>query len=100
MKFRYYKNGGGLISERDMLEISNFRIRLEDFNERDVAASVTEINFEDPIFVGGGRYLTATVNIKNTGGAPLELIDVEAGAPFYGVIPENPYPVQWNNTIP
>ena len=57
--------------ERDMLEISNFRIRLEDFNERDVAADVTEINFEDPIFVGDGRYLTATVNIKNTGSAPL-----------------------------
>lgn len=100
MKFRYYKNGDGLISERDMLEISNFRIRLEDFNERDVAADVTEINFEDPIFVGDGRYLTATVNIKNTGSAPLELIDVEADAPFYGVIPENQYPVQWNNTIP
>lgn len=99
IKFRYLKNGDGIISEKDRMEISNFRIRIEDFKEHDVEADKNEIVFEDPIYVGDYRYLTAIVTLKNTGSSPLELLDVEADHPFYGVLPSSNFPVQWNNTV-
>lgn len=98
VRFNYMKNGDGIISEKDRLEISNFRIVVEDFDELGVEADKTEIEFE-PIYVGDNRYLTATVNLKNTGSSPMTVEDVTADHPFYGVIPENPYPVQWNSTV-
>lgn len=99
IRFNYAKNGDGIISEKDRLEISNFRIIVEDFDEFGVEADKTEIVFDQPIYVGDNRYLTATVNLKNTGSSPMTVEDVTADHPFYGVIPENPYPVQWNNTV-
>ena len=98
VRFSYIKNGDGIISEKDRLEISNFRIVVEDFEELGVEADKTEIEF-DPIYVGNNRYLTATVNLKNTGSSPMTVEDVISDHPFYGVISENPYPVQWNNTV-
>lgn len=98
VRFAYVKNGDGIISEKDRLEISNFCIAVEDFDEFGVEADQTELEFE-PIYVGDNRYLTAVVNLKNTGSSPMTVEDVTADHPFYGVIPENKYPVQWNNTI-
>ncbi|MDE6559936.1 MAG: choice-of-anchor J domain-containing protein [Muribaculaceae bacterium] len=99
IRFAFAKNGDGIISEKDRLEISNFRIIVEDFDEFGVEADKTEIEFEQPIYVGDNRYLTATVTLKNTGSSPMTVEDVTADHPFYGVIPDNKIPVQWNNTI-
>ncbi|MBD5358092.1 MAG: hypothetical protein HDR88_14000 [Bacteroides sp.] len=99
IRFAYIKNGDGIISEKDRLEISNFRIVVEDFPELAVEADQTEISFDEPIYVGDNRYLTAVVNLKNTGSSPMTVESVTSDHPFYGVIPENPYPVQWNNTV-
>ncbi len=98
IRFAYTKNGDGIISEKDRLEISNFRIVVEDFEEFAVEADKTEVEFE-PIYVGDNRYLTATVNLKNTGSSSMTVEDVTSDHPFYGVIPENKYPVQWNSTV-
>lgn len=85
--FRYVKNGDGIMSEKDMLEISNVRFHLEDFPEHGVSADKQEIVFE-PIYVGENRYLTDVITIKNTGSEPLEVLDVTADHPFYGVFKE------------
>lgn len=99
LKFIYMKNGDGIISEKDRLEISAIRLHLVDFEEHAVEASVSEINF-DKTYVGEDRYLTAVVTLKNTGSSPLEIYDeIESQAPFYGVVPENRYPVQFPQTI-
>lgn len=98
IRFAYAKNGDGIISEKDRVEISNFRIVVEDFEEFAVEADQTEVEFE-PIYVGDNRYLTAVVNLKNIGSSPFTVEDVTADHPFYGVIPENPFPVQWNSTV-
>ncbi len=97
VKFAFQKNGDGIISERDRVELSNFRIEIKDFKEFDVEADKTELEFE-PIYVGDNRYLTATVNLKNTGSNPLEIIDCTSDHPFYGVVPDNLFPVQWDKT--
>jgi len=98
IRFEYNKNGDGIISEKDCLEISNFRIRVEEFKEHDVEADKTEVTFE-PIYVGENRYLTTTIKLKNTGSMPLEVLECTADAPFYGVLPENKFPIQWNNSM-
>lgn len=95
-RFRYDKNGDGIISEKDRMEISNFRIRVEDFKEHDVEALTNEVIFERPIYVGDNRYLTATVTLKNTGSAPLEVLDCVSSHPFYGVVPTGQ--IQFNQT--
>lgn len=95
-RFCYSKNGDGIISEKDRLEISNFRIRVEDFREHDVEADTDEVIFERPIYIGEDRYLTATVTLKNTGSAPLEVLDCTADHPFYGVVPNGQ--IQFNQT--
>lgn len=86
-RFHYIKNGNGHISEKDRLEISNFRISVEDFPEHACKPDRDEIIFEEPIYVGDYRYLTTTVDLKNTGSEILEVYDVEADHPFYGVLP-------------
>lgn len=99
IKFIYNRNGDGSISEKDRFEISAIRLHMVDFVEHEVTPSVTEINF-DQTYVGPNRYLTAVVTLKNTGSEPFELLDeIDAEAPFYGVVPENKIPVPFNSTV-
>lgn len=98
-KFSYIKNGDGKISEKDRLEISNFKIHVVDFPEHGVEALTQSVEFE-PTYVGNNRYTTATLKLKNTGSATLEVVGEESNAPFYCVIPEGGAAMaQFNNTI-
>lgn len=96
-KFQFSKNGDGLISEKDRLEISNFKIHLVDFPEHGVEADTYEVEFE-PTYVGENRYMTAVVNLKNTGSEVLEITGEESSHPFYGVVPEYAK-AQYNQTV-
>ncbi len=99
LTFKYLKNGDGINSEKDRFEISAIRLRLVDFKEHAAEASVSEINF-DKTYVGKDRYLTAVVTLKNTGSQPLEIEnEIESQTPFYGVVPDNLYPVQFGQTM-
>ncbi|MGN0236901.1 MAG: choice-of-anchor J domain-containing protein [Lepagella sp.] len=86
IKFGFYKNGDGIISEKDRVEISNLKLTLRDFQEHAVEADVTDVTF-DEIYVGPQRYATAIVTLKNTGSSELEVTEAVASEPFYGVIP-------------
>lgn len=98
-RFSYIKNGDGKISEKDRLEISNFRIHVVDFPEHGVEALTEAVEFE-PTYVGPNRYMTATVQLKNTGSSVLEVTGEESSAPFYCVIPEGGNAMaQFNRTI-
>ena len=97
IRFNYMKNGDGLISEKDRMEISNFCIRVEDFREHDVQAATDEVIFGRPIYVGDDRYLTATVKLTNTGSLPLEVTDCTSSHPFYGIVPTGQ--IQFSQTI-
>lgn len=97
LKFNYNRNGDGIISERDLFEIYNVRFVVEDFPEHGVKADTEELTFDD-IYVGYNRYSTAVVKLTNTGSEPLQVLDVEADHPFYGVFYENAT-AQWNNTM-
>lgn len=97
-RFHYIKNGDGHISEKDRLEISNFRIRIEDFNEYACEPDRDEVVFEEPIYVGDNRYSTTTVKIKNTGSQTLEILDVDSDHPFYGIVPSW-NTAQFNGTV-
>lgn len=98
-RFNYIKNGDGKISEKDRLEISNFKIHVVDFPEHGVEALTQSVEFE-PTYVGNNRYTTATLKLKNTGSATLEVVGEESNAPFYCVIPEGGGAMaQFNHTI-
>lgn len=96
--FVYSKNGDGRISERDLMQISDFKIRVEDFPEYQATPDKDRIDF-GKTYVGNMRYLTATVDIKNTGSQMLEIYpEPESQAPFYGVVPDFAK-AQFNNTV-
>ena len=97
IRFGFYKNGDGEINSKDRYEVSDIRLRLEDFNEHDMEADKENFDFE-PIYVGQERYSTAVLTVKNTGSSPLEITDVTSDAPFYGVIPKDKVTVQFNQT--
>lgn len=96
IQFSFLKNGDGSISEKDRVEISNFKIRVEDFKENDAEFATDQAIFEEPIYVGNNRYLTKTIKVKNTGSKPLEILGCTADHPFYGVYYEGAQ-TQWNN---
>lgn len=99
MKFSFLKNGDGSISEKDRLEISNFRIHLVDFPEHGVEAETSEVTFPDT-YVGPQRQAVMTVKLKNTGSSELQVLDVTADEPFYGIVPEGVHAVaQFNNSV-
>lgn len=95
VRFFFLKNGDGSISEKDRLEISNFKIRIEDFLENNAEFATDQAVFEEPIYVGPNRYLTKTIKVKNTGSKPLEILGCTADHPFYGVYYEGAQ-TQWN----
>lgn len=97
IKFGFSKNGDGIISEKDRVEISNLKLTLRDFQEHAVEADITDVTFEET-YVGPQRYTTAIVTLKNTGSAELEVTEAVASEPFYGVIPTY-NKAQFNQTL-
>lgn len=99
IQFKYTKNGDGRISEKDRMEISNIRLRVEDFPEHGVKAETEEVEFPE-IYVGQNRKATTALNLLNTGSAQLEVTGEESNAPFYCVIPEGySATAQFNGTV-
>lgn len=90
IEFSYQKNGDGVISEKDCLEISNFRLIMNDMKENDCELSETELDFGAPVFSGENRYSQMMFKIMNTGSQPLEVTGVESAGPFLGLIPSWP----------
>lgn len=85
-RFTYYKSGFGGMPEGNKYVVSNIRLVLEDFEEHNAELQEGEVAFKDT-YVGPQRYTTATVTLKNTGSAPLEVEDIPQAGPFYGIIP-------------
>ena len=92
----WYHNGDGTVPEGDKVEISNIRIKIQDFNEYGVEALNPEVTFADT-YVGYNRYSTATVTLHNTGSNVLSVGEITGEAPFYGV--ETTYTAQFNKTV-
>lgn len=86
-KFWFVKNGDSKISEKDRLEISNFKLRVEDFPEHKAELLNKEVTF-DSIYVGPQRVMKTKVTMHNIGGEPLTVSDVKADGPFYGIVPK------------
>lgn len=93
------KNGDNFISEEDRLEVSNLRIKLEDFPEYGCTPDVEEVVFT-PTYVGPDRYTTATVNLRNTGSQILKVTGsyTIGDAPFYGTFIEGNQ-CNWNQDL-
>ncbi len=92
----WFHNGDGTVPEGDKVEISNIRIKLQDFNPDGVEVLNPEVTFEDT-YVGYNRYKTATVTLHNTGSNTLSVGEITGEAPFYGI--ETTYTAQFNKTI-
>ena len=95
-QWRWIHNGDGTAPEGDYVEISNIKIRVEDFKENNVEVVNPEITF-DSTYVGYNRYTTAKVTLRNTGSDPLTVSTITGDKPFYGV--ETTDIAQFNNTM-
>ena len=92
----WYHNGDGTVPEGDKLEISNIRIKIQDFNADGVEVLNPEVKF-DTTYVGYNRYATATVTLHNTGSNTLSVGAITGDAPFYGI--ETTNTAQFNKNI-
>ena len=86
-RFFYQKGGNGEIPEGDKYVVSNIRLKVEDFEKYNAELEEKEVTFKE-IYVGPQRYTTAKVTLKNTGSEPLEVKEITASDPFYGIVPK------------
>ena len=87
-RFYYQKGGNGVIPEGDKYVVSNIRLVVEDFEKHNAELVEKEVTFKES-YVGPQRYTTATVTLKNTGSEPLQVTEIPASEPFYGIVPQN-----------
>ncbi|MGM9687779.1 MAG: choice-of-anchor J domain-containing protein [Alloprevotella sp.] len=95
-KWGWFHNGDGIVPEGDCVEISNIRIRVIDFAEKNVELLTPEVVF-DTIYVGYNRYTTAVATLRNTGSSALTVDSISGNAPFYGI--DTQEVAQFNKTI-
>lgn len=86
-RFFYQKAGNGIIPEGDKYVVSNIRLVVEDFEKYNAELNEKEVTFKES-YVSPQRYTTATVSLKNTGSEPLEVTEISANEPFYGIVPQ------------
>ncbi len=96
IKFSYLQIGDTLYAGEDRMQIKNLRLKLMDFKESNAELIDHSAKF-DSTFVGYNRYTTTTVQLKNLGSDPLEVLDIPQAGPFYGVIPTTT--AQFGNTL-
>lgn len=77
-------DGSGSVPEGDFAEISNIKIHVIDFEEKNVELLTPEVTFDDS-YVGMNRYTTAKVRLHNTGSDDLTVGAITGDAPFYGI---------------
>ena len=83
-QWRWIHNGDGTVPEGDCMEISNIKIHVIDFEEKNVELVTPEVTF-DSTYVGYNRYTTAKVTLRNTGSKDLTIGSISGDKPFYGI---------------
>lgn len=96
IEFWYSKNGDGITSEKDCLELSSLALTPIAMQDYGFEVMTPEVVF-DPIYVGPKRATAKIIEIKNTGSLPLEMTgEMVYEAPFIGAV--STMPVTFGNS--
>ena len=101
--FQFVQDGDSVTTDKNRFEIKNIRLHVADFEEHAVELATEGTVAFDPTYVSEGRTVTTTVQLLNTGSAPLSVESIrpeKEGDPFSGIVPEGYYnSAQYSQTL-